>query len=356
MTPSLTLVRIIIFVAFLLLFSFVYMSTTKDVEKRVENVLTQQIDHLDNTYKVVKNRFKIISGSTVSSVINQPELLQLLYRAKYAKDEARLAVEREILYKKMKPHFERLKKLGVIIMLFSFEDNKTFLRVHKPSKFNDDVSKVRYSFAYVNANKKPIQGFEQGKISHAFRNIYPLYYNDEYLGSVDIAFSSEVLQETMINLHETETHFILNKSVFESNIWKVQKQVKYIQSREHEDFLFAVNHTHADTDSYIIEESIYSELKEKVYENIKNNASFALHVKNHVVAYLPIKNIKDKKTVAYLVSYKDSFYMKEILKEYFLVNIIFFTVLMILSLIIYINIKQRLFLQIEVDEKTKDLK
>ncbi|MCK4875355.1 MAG: hypothetical protein KAS26_05855, partial [Sulfurimonas sp.] len=145
MTPSLTLVRIIIFVAFLLLFSFVYMSTTKDVEKRVENVLTQQIDHLDNTYKVVKNRFKIISGSTVSSVINQPELLQLLYRAKYAKDEARLAVEREILYKKMKPHFERLKKLGVIIMLFSFEDNKTFLRVHKPSKFNDDVSKVRYS-------------------------------------------------------------------------------------------------------------------------------------------------------------------------------------------------------------------
>ncbi|QSZ41466.1 hypothetical protein GJV85_04865 [Sulfurimonas aquatica] len=32
---------------------------------------------------------------------------------------------------------------------------------------------------------------------HSFRNIYLIFYKDEYLGSVDIAFSSSVLKKHM---------------------------------------------------------------------------------------------------------------------------------------------------------------
>ncbi len=358
MTPSLTVVRVIIFVSFLFVFSVVYLTTTKDIESRIQNVLTQQINYLENNYKVSVNRFKIISNGMYSTVINESKILKLLYKAKYSKDESERAVIRETLYKRMKPHFERLKKIGVVITLFSFEDNKTFLRVHKPNKFGDDLSKIRYSFTYVNSNKKPTRGFEQGKISHAFRNIYPLYYNGEYLGSVDIAFSSEVLQDNMTTLHNIETHFILNKSIFEANIYKAQERVKYIQSLEHKDFLFSVTnaHTHEEKNFSEVEIFLNERLKEDIAENIRHNGSFALHDRGKVIAFLPIKNIKEKRTVAYLVSYKESVYLKNIFKEYMRVNIISFIFLVIMSLIIYNNIKQRLFLQIEVDEKTKDLK
>ena len=90
--------------------------------------------------------------------MNEPVVLELFYSAKHAKNESVRSTIREKLYKIIKPHFDRLQELGVVITLFSFEDNKTFLRVHKPSKFNDDLSKVRYSFTYVNANEKICRG------------------------------------------------------------------------------------------------------------------------------------------------------------------------------------------------------
>jgi diguanylate cyclase (GGDEF)-like protein/PAS domain S-box-containing protein len=349
-------IKIIIFVIFLLLYTSVYIITTRDMENRIQHIKVEQIHLLDSNYMVVKNRFEIISDNTYTTVINKPKLLKLLYQAKYSKDESERAVIREILFKRMKPDFERLKKFGVIAMLFSFEDNKTFLRVHKPNKFDDDLSKVRYSFVYTNANKKSIRGFEQGKISPAFRNIFPIYYNGEYLGSVDIAFSSDILQESMVELHGTDTHFIVNKSVFKSKIWKAQKKLKNIQSLEHDDFLFSLGGAYENYEFSNEEIDTNKKLKKKITENIKHNNFFALHHKSNIIAFLPIKNIKEKKTVAYLVSYQDNLYMKNILKEYLWVNIISFIVLIIMSLIIYINIKQRLFLQIEVDEKTKDLK
>ena len=70
----------------------------------------------------------------------------------------KLLLSREELYNIMRPHFNQLSSAGVNILLFSFENNKTFLRVHKPSKYNDDLSAVRYSFTYVNDKKKSIRG------------------------------------------------------------------------------------------------------------------------------------------------------------------------------------------------------
>jgi len=277
MTPSLTLVRVIVFISFLVVFSIVYLTTSKDIQNRTQNILTQQINYLENNYKVSMNRFEIISDSLYNTVINESKILKLLYKAKHFKDESKRAVVRETLYKKMKPHFERLKKLGVIITLFSFEENKTFLRVHKLGKFNDDLSKARYSFTYVNSNKKSIRGFEQGKISHAFRNIYPLFYNGEFLGSVDIAFSSEVVQDNMIMLHDTHTHFVLNKNIFKTNIWERQKKVKYIQSIENENFLFSLTPSLSDNAFAPYKLELNGALKYEIAKNIQHNGSFAIH-------------------------------------------------------------------------------
>ena len=129
-----SIVRVIVFISFLVVFSIVYLTTTKDIQNRTQNILTQQINYLDNNYKVSMNRFEIISDSLYNTVINEPRTLELLYKAKHFKDESKRAVIREILYKKLKRHFQGLKKLIVVIILFSFKENKKFLRVSKPRK------------------------------------------------------------------------------------------------------------------------------------------------------------------------------------------------------------------------------
>lgn len=309
---SLFLLKTTLITTFTLLVIAVFFVVDHDMQLRKETVMSQQIANLSNTYKVSMNRFEILADSIKSTIIERENVLQILYRAKYAHDDDSLVPLRNELFKIIKPHFDNLKKVGVIITLFSFENNKTFLRVHKPNKFNDDLSKVRDSFKYVNKNKKIIRGLEEGKIMHAFRNVYPIFYKGEYLGSVDIAFSSSVLKEHMESLYETKSHFIINKNVFATNIWKMKDMVNYSPSIEHENFL---QHKQNNSHFHEREQNLNNRLKEKIYKNIKQNNAFALEDSAYIISFLPVKNIKDKKTVAYLVSYVESAYIKNLIKE-----------------------------------------
>ena len=205
--------------------------------------------------------------------------------------------------------------------------------------------------------KKVLEGFEQGKISHAFRNIFPLYYNGEYLGSVDLAFSSEVLQDNMNQLHGIDTHFILDKSLFDVHVWKSQKKVKYIQSIEHEDFLFALTSSKTNNEFTKDKIKLNQSLKDEISENIKHHGPFSLYHHDFdrvkIITFSPIKNIKNEKTVAYIVSYSDSYYLESMLHKYIYTNILFFIGLLILSFVITSNVKQRFFLQVRVDEEVE---
>ena len=353
-TKSLLILKIVIITTFVVLISIVYIATTNDMKIRKAAVLSQQISDLENTYEVSKHRFEIISDSVNNMVVNRKDILELLYEAKYTKNDASLDAIRKQVFKKVKPHFDSLKKTGVIIILFAFENNKTFLRIHKPSKFNDDLSEVRYSFKYVNANKKIVRGLEEGKIMHAFRNVYPIFYKGEYLGSVDISFSSEVLQKHMEKLYKTNTHFIINKSVFMTNVWKMKDMVHYIPSIEHEDFLYNVNDTSKDNQFSEIEMNLNYKLKKEIYKNIQHKNSFAIEDSGQIITFLAIKNIKDKKTVAYLVSYVDSNYLKNLFKQYIWINTLSFMIFFIISIIVYKNIKHRSLLTKDLEKEVKD--
>ncbi|OHE08176.1 MAG: hypothetical protein A2329_08490, partial [Sulfurimonas sp. RIFOXYB2_FULL_37_5] len=214
---------------------------------------------------------------------------------------------------------------------------------------------VRYSFAYVNSNMKPISGFEQGRVSHAYRNIFPLFYENEFLGSVELSFASQSMQDNMITLHNTDTHFIIKKNVFSSNLDKEEMEQDYIESIEHKDFLFAKS------DAAIAghKRKINLELKDTIASKIKQGNSFALYHNvedaTYIVSFLPVKNVIDQNIVAYLVTYTNNQYLQEMLSEYLWINSAAFLGLLLLSIVIYSNIKHRMNLEIQVKERTKEL-
>ncbi len=356
---SLLKIRVFVVILFMLLYALVFFITTQDKQERVQYILDQNIKDLDVNYRIGNDHFKTISDNAFHHISTTPHLLELLYQAKHAKDAEELDGLRNRLNSLLQPFYQQLKKSGVIIILFAFENNHTFLRLHKPSKFADDLSKVRYSFTYVNKHKKPIKGFEQGKISHAFRNIFPIFYRGEYLGSVDISFSSDSLQDRMTSMHQKETHFIVNKDLFETNIWKAQKKVNYIQSIEHEDFLFAVTQASSTQKYHDNLRFLTPEIKKSIKENVSQQIAFSLYqrVKGSlkIITFSPIKDIKDEKAVAYLVSYTDSPYLKSILRDYVMINIGIIISMIIMVILICKIIKHRFLLQSEVNEKTKRL-
>ncbi len=300
--------------------------------------------------------YQVIADGLHNSVITQENILSILYEAKNTQNTKKRQELRKQIYETLKPYYENLEKSGLNIILFSFEDNQVFLRVHKPSKYNDDISSVRKMIVNVNKHKEIVRGFEQGKISHAFRNIYPLYYKGEYLGSVDIAFSSQSLQKHISEIYGVYTHFLVKKSVFNTNQWEQIRNVTYTQSAEHKDYLYtltAFNETKENT-------PFYNELSKlahtKTTKGMDEKKSFALSVDkgdtSYIFAFKPIKKYKSSEVLAYIVSYTQNHDLYIVKRGYYLINIGLFFILLLLALTLFYIMKQKESLKKEVKLQT----
>jgi len=97
-------------------------------------------------------------------------------------------------------------------MAWTLPDNHIFLRVHKPEKYGDDISKIRPDITAVNMEKRPYTGFNAGLLSMQYRVVQPVFYHDTYIGSVQFGIEADVVFETLQNeLHTVAGMIIRNE-------------------------------------------------------------------------------------------------------------------------------------------------
>lgn len=65
----------------------------------------------------------------------------------------------------------------------------SYLRLHKPAKFGDDLSSFRKTVVATNANKQRVHGLEKGVAGLGIRGISPVFYNRRHIGSVEFGMS-----------------------------------------------------------------------------------------------------------------------------------------------------------------------
>ena len=88
------------------------------------------------------------------------------------------------------PIFNELKKeYDVRQFQFHLPPATSFLRVHKPKKFGDDLSSFRKTILATNDSKQPVKGLEKGVAGLGVRGINPVYNNGNHIGSVEFGMS-----------------------------------------------------------------------------------------------------------------------------------------------------------------------
>ena len=65
----------------------------------------------------------------------------------------------------------------------------SFLRVHKPQKFGDDLSSFRKTVVQTNSSKKPVRGLEKGVAGLGVRGMVPVFNSGEHVGSLEFGMS-----------------------------------------------------------------------------------------------------------------------------------------------------------------------
>ncbi len=94
--------------------------------------------------------------------------------------------KREELARSYEAVYARLKKEGVRQAQFHLPPARSFLRLHKPSKFGDDLSGFRNTVLAANGERRVVEGLEEGRGGYGFRYVAPVSYEGRHVGTFEV--------------------------------------------------------------------------------------------------------------------------------------------------------------------------
>ena len=284
-----------------------------------ESYLNIQTDLLKTQYETQYKYLKIMSHDIFSMYQENPKLIALFAQANASNTEQR-ALIRDKMYKMLHRRYIRLTNMGVIQLHFHLKDNTSFLRMHQPNKFGDDLSSFRASVKATNETKTPHEGFEAGKLLHGFRYVYPLFdKKSKHIGSMEVSFSSDQLVEYITDKYVIDKHLLILKSEVYKNTWADSIKDLYIPSLENKNYLVQRG-SYRDLDIEEFKEVIKDKkFNKKTFEKMQKGLDFSISSSYNynamVVTFIAINNTLENKNIAYLVIYTESDYLDKLLVE-----------------------------------------
>ena len=315
----------------------------KHYKEDKRNYLHQQYQIFSHIFETSTVSLNNISDTVFYLKINKPEILQIIYEA--GKDKKNWEFLRKKLIKKLMPDYNFLKKFGIRQVHFHLRGPISFVRFHRLDKYGDSLKDIRPSLVMVNRYKKIIRGFEGGRIFNGFRNVYPLFYNGEFIGSVEISFSAKAIINMIYKSYPAFYGLLLKKSNIKNKLWSyIYKDAVFIkESLIHPNLVwdkqvlnYMLSLKYLNMNDLQNLEKIFSK---KINLNEKYIYDAEYKNKNYILMILPIKNISGE-TVAYFVSFKQDNYLNS-QKIHFMIIGGIILLLMILMLFIGLYLQKR---------------
>lgn len=272
------------------------------------NMLSQRsaIDSTISTYR-------LLSDTIFSEIINTDEILQQVSSIINSSDDLR-DFHRGMLYRKLAPLYDRLREKNVRQLHFHAPNGTSILRFHAPKRSGDSLSDVRPSVEIANTELREVHGYESGRVFHGFRHIYPLIFNGNHIGSVEVSSSFFHIQNKLQQLEQTN-QTTLEFMLYKPDCWHklfTDLRAFHPPSILHPDYvkesagLISYQCMDKTEDSHLS-----AEIKEKLSQNndlrkkleLKQNCSFSLtyNYATYSVIFHSVKNIVGKHA-AYIVA------------------------------------------------------
>jgi len=110
----------------------------------------------------------------------------------------------------------------------------SFLRVHKPHKFGDNMDDVRYTIVDANKLQHTTSGFETGRVYSGIRGVSPIFAiepetnNRIHVGAVEAGISYHTLIENLAQTLDINIAILLTMEHIQANVWPdfVEKRLK----------------------------------------------------------------------------------------------------------------------------------
>ena len=217
LTVALLLTSIFVFLSV----TFIYIvqknnieNTKREFQDTLINSIKQTIDGTVHTYSVLA---KTVLETTKAKELMKEEKREELYSLMESKWKT---------WNSENPEFK--------IMLFHRADGTVFLRMHKPEVYNDYLSDVRPMVKAAHEQKRVLIGYETGKYSTVFRVLTPIFYQGEYLGSLDFGINPNYIVEKInkfkqhhgtLFIKDENLKLFKRESTFKLNDYSLQSKI-----------------------------------------------------------------------------------------------------------------------------------
>ncbi|MGD1823109.1 MAG: diguanylate cyclase [Pleomorphochaeta sp.] len=308
-----------------------------EYNNRLNYLESEVIHNFEEEYEIVLYSYRQLSNSYYANIINNSRILEIMHEANNSNTEDQAKLRNELITL-VQGDYDNALLADFRQYHFVLNNNESFLRMHKKEKFGDDLSDVRYTVKYVNETGNYIEGFEEGRIFNGYRFEYPLYFEEELVGCVEISMSFESISNMMKKLFNTNTIFLMKKEIVDAKVWEEEIALNY-SIVEFSDNYYVDNKTIND----LTTESLMNiSDKGEITRILENDQTYNIHSKigdlDYCNGFILIRNVEDI-PAAYLVftSRCDTIYD---LNQAYISKILLFTFLWVLLIIIIIIIVQ----------------
>lgn len=301
------------FIASVLLFAVSYMFYFFGVhfyyKERENSFLSAYRSSIKIDFENISNKSTSVADIIYKLELENPVIFELL---KKAQDPSQKDAARQELYEQLRPKYEEFKKFGVRELQFHLSNNESFLRMHKPEIYGDNLTNIRESVKWVNEHHQRVDGFEEGRVYSGFRHIFPLFYqydpdNKFYMGSVEISFGSFNFMQDLIYANKCKGSFLIKSDELNSKLFESQR-ANYTDSL-YEGWSFdkavtdKLNNLSIDADLSLIDLKDYNFIKQM----IEKGEIFCINDKDeqYLFTFIPLQNPVSKKIVAVLILQKE---------------------------------------------------
>lgn len=330
------IVMIILFLAWLMmLFSII-----TNYQQKMMSYMRLETDSFQAKLDSTLRSYERFADYLYHSVVEGNDIPALMYEVKYA-NEDRIDELRNEAYLRLESTYEIMETYHFRQLHLHTTEGVSFLRMHMPDKYKDSLMDVRDSIRIANVDKIYVTGFEEGRIFNGYRYVFPLFYDNEHVGSSEVSVSISSTFSSLSNLYpKLWMNFVIDKQVVMDTVWDDQ-QNNYSESMWLDGYL--VDNQIQDLVKefeFIDKETIDYLIKAVVNENqneYSNKTSFSSLVsyqdKDYLVTFLTIKNIATK-PVAYFIGVSEnnmySSLYDDLIKDVIAITALFVLLMMLL--------------------------
>ena len=327
----LAFVLITIFIIYL---NFVQINSYNfEVDNNKNKVIEKYEDERNSNIKL----YNINTRTFFNEVINNDYLLGIVKKANTATIEENVKL-REQLYNLINNSFKEQHINGYRHLHIYLNNSIVFLNTNKIEKYDIDVSEYREIVRQTSIYGKYNEDYEICNSRCEYRILYPLFYNNEQIGAVEMAIDIFELAKS-----ETNINYIIKKDAFTD---KEEALNNYVISDISDNYYYSKQVLELnELNLNVKEKDTIFEINNKITKNyqnqINNEQDFVATINNgsynYLVLFQSISNIENEHIGYYIIYHDNKGFIVN--RNYLILKLLITNLLWILILlaVIYVN-------------------